>query len=167
MNAGDRFYSNNTITEIFDGFIDKIKIGFIYGKAADSNGYVASLKPFMFSKGLRNMGICHQAIFVRKSLALKYKFDLVYKVSADYAMMYNIIESGFIAKEVDVVVCYYEGGGFSNQRPWLMLHDEARITNSTNKFEYKHRMLIFRIKYWVQKIAMLFHIRLFKINYQI
>lgn len=166
MNAGDVFYSNTVIEQLFNKYHEDKFVGFIFGKTADIDGKVVNMLPFTRNpKKFKGMGICHQAIFVRRTIGLKYMFDQKYKVSADYCMMYNIYKDGYKALEYDDIICCYEGGGFSSLRPWQLTFETADITNSLNTFIYKYNWFIFIVKYYTQRIFRKLHVELYKTDY--
>lgn len=56
--------------------------------------------------------MCHQCIFYPKSVYKKYKYDLQYKINADYA--YNLSLWGVVDfKHIDVIISYFNDGGIS------------------------------------------------------
>lgn len=57
--------------------------------------------------------MCHQCIFYPKSVYKKYKYDLKYKINADYA--YNLSLWGIVDfKHIDVIISYFNDGGISD-----------------------------------------------------
>lgn len=63
--------------------------------------------------------MCHQGIFYPKSVYKKYKYNLKYKINADYA--YNIRLWGrFKFQHIDVIVSFFNGGGLSGSNRYDM-----------------------------------------------
>ncbi len=66
--------------------------------------------PFRFSR----VAICHQAILYPASVYKKYKYSLKYKSTSDHHL--NLLlygDKNYKWKYIPVVICVYEGGGYS------------------------------------------------------
>ena len=60
---------------------------------------------------------CHQACIYHRSLFADRGYDLAYRVRADYEhFLYCIYEEHAKAVHMDIVVCDYEGGGYSETK---------------------------------------------------
>lgn len=150
MNAGDVFCNSDILTTVFDKKYED-NIGFIFGTYFTADGLEKKHLPFVRNKlKYKGMGICHQAIFVKSELAKKYRFRYDLPVSADYGMIYDIYNDGFDYSELDYPICIYEGGGFSTQKPWLMVKDVAKITKSTFTYKYISLMFKYRLRYYAK-----------------
>jgi len=57
----------------------------------------------------------HQAVFVRSKLCRKYKFDLNYKLCADYDSFFKIYADGYKFKQLDITICNYSIRGISGR----------------------------------------------------
>lgn len=94
MNAGDSFANNFVLFDIFNNNTIDEKVGVIHGDfIADYGNYNHYIKqsPFYKSrKKIRGMGFSHQSVFVRLFLAQKILFNLKYKLSADYDMIWSL-----------------------------------------------------------------------------
>jgi len=153
MNAGDLFFNDHVLTSLFAKKTYNENIGFIFGLSASPDGTLHKYTPFMENpKKYKGMGICHQALFVKTDLAQKYKFSLRYPVSADYGMIYSIYRDGYKYVKYDLPICIYEGGGFSEKRPWMMIRDVGMITESQFTCKYVYHMIASRLKYNAKKI---------------
>ncbi len=123
LNAGDIYTSTNllkTVTDEMGSLGDKnlIVIDFI------KNGIRHS--PKLNFKYLINNMICHQSLFYHQSLFRKYKYDLGYKISADYLHLLNVW-SQIKIKNLNQVSVLYLGGGFSESQDVGYLHRIERI----------------------------------------
>jgi len=111
MNAGDIFVSNDIITNICKS--DLTNIDFIYGDTIRITKYGRKeykSNPFWLRKGIHEMGICHQSIFIRTQLAKKYMFDKSLKLSADYKMIFNIFSTEkVLALNVEFPISIFDG----------------------------------------------------------
>jgi hypothetical protein len=61
------------------------------------------------------MGICHQSIFVRTSLAVVVKFDLKFRIAADFYMIKTLYNMGYGFYYVNIVTSVIDSNGFSAQ----------------------------------------------------
>ncbi len=117
LNGGDYFYDQLVLDKIFT-MRDLEKYNFIYGDSINVRGemqqYISATS--ISRSSLRySLGLCHQAVFVRKEFAIYY--DLRFKYKAEYNWIINIVysipESSILHKEFPVV--YYALGGFSEK----------------------------------------------------
>ncbi|MBP8934380.1 MAG: glycosyltransferase [Prevotella sp.] len=126
MNSGDLFHDNNTIEKVFCRNITE-NIGVIYGNT-DSKKGVLKMTPFYKQRCMLSpMGICHQSLFVRADLAKIHKFDLSYKVTADYNMIKSIYNNGYKLFDTNITISFYDLSGFSAQNAILQLKETAQI----------------------------------------
>ena len=152
MNAGDLFFDSHVLTTLFAEKTYNENDGFIFGLSVTPDGIVHKYVPFMENPNrYKGMGICHQSLFVKTELAQKYKFSLRYPVSADYGMIYSIYKDGYKYVKYDFPICIYEGGGFSERNPWMMIRDIGMITQSQFTCKYVYHMIASRSKYNVKK----------------
>ncbi|WP_200820526.1 glycosyltransferase family 2 protein [Algoriphagus boritolerans] len=114
MNAGDRFYSLETIKDIFEKDEKYSKIGVIYGSTITS-GLIN--RPHRLSS-LKYGGImaCHQSIFYNRDICKK---ELYYKTKHKYYGDIELTRRLFLKKvsfqEVPIIISNYKGEGFSSK----------------------------------------------------
>lgn len=98
MNAGDKVYDNQTVSRIVNAYQSHPDCDVIYSQAVviDENDKVLGerhkIAPQNLTKKslLNGLVVSHQAILVRKNIALPY--DLQYHISADYDWVCNALE---------------------------------------------------------------------------
>lgn len=137
MNSGDSFATVDVISSFFNGVNYNEEVGVVFGDAffLQTDGSLSYYKASPFSKkesGIRDMGICHQAIFTRTSLANRFKFDSSYKYAADYNMMMNIYKSGYKFSYNAIPVCVYNLDGISSNNKLSQFKEIARICGAPN-----------------------------------
>lgn len=129
LNAGDVYYSDNCLTEMFrDKTVKQFDV--VYG----SNYYLKNDKmiyqePRPLSTFYRGMPFNHQSVLVKTRLLKEYPFrNKIYNIQCEYDFLLNLYLSGYSFHYVDVVVAIYEAGGFSDQNflertleRWLIL----------------------------------------------
>ena len=138
MNAGDIFASNDIIVNIYKS--DLTNIDFIYGdtiKITKNGKRIYKSNPFWLRKGIHEMGICHQSIFIRTELAKKYMFDQDLKLSADYKMIFNIFSmEKVLALNVGFPVSIFDGiKGASSINYQLTYNEIVTFINPYSKIQ--------------------------------
>lgn len=142
MNAGDSFAESDIISSFFNGVKYDDGVGVVFGDAffLQPDNSLSYYKATPFTKresGIRDMGICHQAIFTRTSLARRFKFDFSYKYASDYNMMMNIFKSGYTFSYNAIPVCIYNLDGISSNNKLSQFKEVARICGvSTHTLPY-------------------------------
>lgn len=140
MNAGDSFYDQNVLNEIFAKDYDD-NVGVIYG---DVNLVFPScgtiLKKMDGLKGYEQpMSICHQASLTRTKYLKEIKFDLSYKIAADGNAFYKIWNKGLKFEYVPICMANYEAvAGLSSTKFLQSFKERSRIIGRTwyNSFEW-------------------------------
>lgn len=115
LNSGDRFFENFTISSIVANITDLNTI--YYGNAifVDRDKCIARFYGGKFNKcRLCLCNICHQTIFYPKAVYQRYRYELKYKIFADYC--YNIsLFSTYTYQHVNTIVCFYDTSGISSR----------------------------------------------------
>ncbi len=114
LNCGDVFKDKDVLRRIADFYEDNgRKCEFIYGGIFRGNRAFelpSKITNFFMYHGM----IYHQAVFFHKSLFDKYgKYDLSYKLAADYEYMVRMFKAGVRMDKTETIICQYEGGGAS------------------------------------------------------
>jgi len=116
MNAGDVFYSNNTISDIFakDCLNDA---SLIYGSHywKDFKGNKAHVAVNDLATMWQRIAFSHQSLFSRTSIMKKYKFNLAYDIVADYAFYFHLYMHGYKFINADMPVSIVLANGFSDK----------------------------------------------------
>lgn len=109
MNAGDFFYSDNSIEQVFTPDCDDYKAyNVVYGDAQFRLKSFSYIMEAMESTPSRFMPFSHQAAFTRVAVAKANQFDTTYKIAADTAFFMKLIRNGSVFKRVPVIVCSYD-----------------------------------------------------------
>ncbi len=157
MNAGDLFYNNKVVNEIFNNH-NFSEYDCIYGDDAYSynNGKIKINKttfPFYLSKKrFKSMGFNHQSTFVRTKLAKELRFDLSYKISADYNMIYQLYYKKnkklfYTNSPVSIV----DINGFSAQNRKQQRFEEAKICGCEKNLKFRIWTLYKSIRTYTKK----------------
>jgi glycosyltransferase involved in cell wall biosynthesis len=130
LNSGDRLYNNDTLATIVNksknyDFVygDFIKEQLINNKSCQT--YVRQPEKlnllWLFNKTLN-----HQSYLIRGVLLKKYKFNLKYKICADWVQLMDIIrlESNLKWLKLECLISVYDGDGLSNRSNYMLEHKE-------------------------------------------
>lgn len=114
MNAGDHFYSDNAIEDIFGGEQDYSQYAVVYGDAEYRLKTFSYIRPAYDVDRDHFMPFSHQASFVRSDIAKKNQFNLKYRIAADTEFFLRLNREGYKLKRIPVTVCSYDASeGFS------------------------------------------------------
>lgn len=91
MNSGDCFVSDKIIEDLFLYKLYSENIKVIYGDVIIDNGYSnKTINAYALNKISHKMPFCHQSSFIKLDILKKKKYDLKYKIAADYHFFYNL-----------------------------------------------------------------------------
>jgi glycosyltransferase involved in cell wall biosynthesis len=147
MNCGDTF-KPGALKQFFDSVMD-VDSEILYGDATMHFATFETLYPKApLNEMWKTMPFCHQATFVRSPLMKKLKFDLKFKLSADFDFLYRAYTSGVKIEYINVLVCdfdFSEGASKNNQvRSILERRDSVvRENGSVKKRMYYFFLLIY------------------------
>jgi len=130
MNSGDEIYSPETVKEIFD---TAPGADIYYGETEMYDEHWKSLgqrrhqapETFDWHSFKHGMSISHQAIYVKRSLAVPY--DLRYKYSADIDWIIKVAKNASSIVNTNSYVAKYLVGGVSKQKHLASLKERFRI----------------------------------------
>lgn len=119
LNSGDAFYDENTLSDIFS---NSKGADIYYGetKLIDENRNIIGDRrhktpaKFTWKSFQRGMNICHQAIYIKRSIAPQY--DLQYKISADIDWVIRAAKKAKTCVNTNIYITRYLVGGLSKQR---------------------------------------------------
>lgn len=117
MNCGDSFYDNDVIRSIFSR--NTINYDVIYGDTRfvydDGTKRIFAAKNLDdFWQGLR---FYHQSVFVKTTLAKCQKFNMNYKIAADFNFLFNLYQNRHNFFDAKIIIANMSIGGQSyNQR---------------------------------------------------
>lgn len=141
MNAGDVFYSTETVSKIFEGN-EYSEFGVVYGDVAKkaSDG-VAVVKRAGEPRNSHRMFFCHQSAFYRREELVKEKFDISHRMSADIHQVKRLYKKDVRFIRVDVPVAIFDTGGISNVRRSDGLRDNISVVRELDGIIDRLRLL--------------------------
>lgn len=133
MNAGDTFHSSSVMSEI-ESIIAKsdYNADVICGKVLKYNKWIQQeIVPPSIEYLKNDMIFCHQAIFFKREVHLKYLYDLSYKLVADYNTVLKMYLDGKKFDYVDILIVDYNMDGASSANI-LDTYKEIRKVRANN-----------------------------------
>jgi len=146
LNVGDLLFSKNTIEkcmELMDNNSD-----LCYGAIVNRMPYGDVLvNPDSIDEIKTRMVFSHQAVFVKRELLSKYKFDIKYKFAADYDFLSKMFFLHYKFQNIGIPIAItpiMEGATYTNKWKSLLEHKDILLKNNTYN-EYYFRSLVLRI----------------------
>lgn len=157
MNAGDVFIDNSVVSNLFQNSIAD-NYGIVFGNTLFLKGDKQIVVRYGDDCPHKIMPSCHQSIFCRRSLLIKYPFDLKYKIAADYNFFYQLSKTDVGRKYVDIVVSAYDAlDGISSRNEWTTRKEMLKIENQTVLFYIKSSILCAKLV--VKRILIMLRVR--------
>jgi len=155
LNAGDCLYDTTVISDVVDEYC-RYDWDLIYGDAVlvsapcGENVHKRHIDVSM-DKLKNGYMICHQAVYVRKSVMKE--FDTRFRLSADFDLLCRLFKEGLRKKYLPRNVCYYATGGASSDRN-VIIKEKTEIIRENFGRLYGWRYCIFQyIRSRVRAIA--------------
>lgn len=151
MNAGDVYANSHVIENVFKQNIEE-NTGIIFGSTLTFKGKM-KMTPFIYvNSRYKNMGICHQSMFVRMDLAKKFRFDLNFKLTADYNMAMKIYQAGYKLVEKQFPIAIFDLNGYSSKHAIQQMKETAVICNAEHSLSFYTTLAIYKLKSFIKQI---------------
>lgn len=142
MNCGDRFYSNNTILELFTRFFvmhggarhSNFANFIIYGDSQliyderHSKILYASTKPHKY-----HHHFIHQSAFIATAIMRTHHYDTSFKIAGDTDFFTKAYDSGVIFLHIPLVISSFNVDGVSSNLSWQMFKEDCQIGYKYNR----------------------------------
>ena len=163
MNKGIKYSTGDFVYFINSGdvllnpsILSKIKLeelkernAIIYGNVVVAYGNIEALekpRPFFNSKmKFKGIGICHQSMFFPGKLIRNEKYDLSYKIAADYDLVYRLWRKGTEFLYRDLTIAKYDWGKGISSNPYKLLdvyRENARVCHQQLNPLYWAKMVL-------------------------
>jgi len=131
MNAGDVFYSDRVVEEIFNNQQHHAEI--LYGDHLNDHGsYLEKVPAKAIGSLWKGMAFCHQSAFIDAQYHKKNKYSLQYSVAGDFDFFCNAFENKARFKHIDKIVSIFSLGGVSGVENYRATIECIRIINNHN-----------------------------------
>lgn len=141
MNAGDTFYSEDTVERVFANK-DYSGYGVVYGdvaKGPDTEHLI--VKKASAPHNSHRMFFCHQSAFYRREELVNTPFDTCHRMSADIHQVKRLYKRGVKFCQLDMPVAIFDTSGVSNVRRSTGLRDNISVVNELDPFLTRLRLL--------------------------
>jgi glycosyltransferase involved in cell wall biosynthesis len=158
MNAGDSFYSPDVIASIFADREEKADV--VYGDhhVVYNSNYTKIEKAGEIKDLWKGMTLCHQSLFIRTSLLKSHKFDVRYKIAADFEVLYSFALSNYVFRNTGLVIASVAANGLSGINTFMNVKEQwlvvRRLSNSTFKNAFHIYRMINRLAKNIIKIIL-------------
>jgi hypothetical protein len=149
MNSGDCFYRYDVLSNIdFLKYSEASCCGVIYGNGISLYRKKRLLRSgtlpfFKNNKIFKNMGFCHQDVFIKSSLAKSMRFRENFKLCADYDMLWRLYKKGYRIVHIDLLISITDlTDSISARNIIQQVHEEALICQcQTNTIYFRFLLL--------------------------
>lgn len=145
MNAGDSFYSNDTLEKIFNNEQYK-EIDIVYGnhQILYKSGLTKLKKVGPVLNLNKGSQFCHQSSFIRASYHKKNQFNIDNKIAADFEFFYKAWKKKITFFYIDLCVSKFKAGGISDLNRIKSIISQWRIVDKNYKNNIYYIYLIVR-----------------------
>ena len=143
LNAGDALAQTQTLQKIKDA-VWLSKPDFIYGDAWElSDGRTRYKTARSHTKISRGMFTHHQSMLYKRALIGDQRYDLSYKISADYDFTVRFLNKAQTCLYLPIPLCVFEGGGLSQTNVTRGRKEQFRIRRENHMAVSPHNMAIY------------------------
>lgn len=128
LNAGDELAEPGTLARIRDKIADT-RPDFIYGDALENGAYKPA-RPH--TKYTQNMFTHHQAMLYRREAIGDLRYNLNYKIAADFDFTCRFLQSARTTLHCPIPVCNFEPGGLSQTKTHQGRYEQFKIRKALN-----------------------------------
>lgn len=142
LNANDRLFQDSTLEQVFSQkYIDEVSC--IYGNTWNVKGKRLYFKrAYGIETIYYKVPFIHQALFVRRRVIDKYKFDVSYKISADYDLFVKMYVNGEQYMQIDCDIAFFDLSGVSQ----IVENSQKELIGIRKKYGLNRK---FRLKYFL------------------
>ena len=117
MNSGDRFYCQETISEVFS--CSPKECSFIYGHHVWENNKIScNVETRPLEIMWQKISFSHQALFSKTVLMKQHPFSVHYNIVSDYEFYFAHYTKGYKFYNSDKIIATVQAGGISDHRLW-------------------------------------------------
>jgi len=150
MNAGDIFYSSETLQEVF--YNQQYEAEIIYGDYLADHGYFTErVAAKNISQLWQGMAFCHQSAFISTQYHKKNKYSLRYSISGDFNFFYEAFQGGTRFQYFEKIVSIFACDGISSVVGAGAGRQNLRIINNYGYSIGHNFYYLFRFSYQIIK----------------
>lgn len=146
MNSGDGFAQTQTLRKIRDA-IQFSKPDFIYGDSWETDGRRTAYKPAgSYLKAGKGMFTHHQAMLYRRDLIRNLRYDLSYKIAADYDFTLAFLDAARTCLYLPFPICVFKSGGLSQRHVMLGRNEQFAIRRKHHTASFPRNALTYAMQ---------------------
>ncbi|MCK4678322.1 MAG: glycosyltransferase [Bacteroidales bacterium] len=151
LNAGDTFYNDHILTDIFSEDLSDVDV--IYGDSiADYGSFSICQKAGNLKDLWRGMRFNHQSVIVKTELLKRRPFNLKFSIGADFDFIYHQYLQKKKFKYFPLPISVFDVNGISNKRPVKSFCQHVQIVRTHHSTSFT-RTLFYGLK-WIWLSAM-------------
>jgi len=132
MNGGDRFYNDHVLEKIFKNQINN-DITFIYGNTVyNYESFKSERKALPLYEHWKQIPFRHQSVFIKTKVHKNNKFNLSFKISADFDFFFKLLFKGYKTSYIDLTISEVTVDGVSENKRIAVIFEKLRIVNYIN-----------------------------------
>ncbi len=146
MNAGDCFAQTQTLQKIRDA-VWFSKPDFIYGDSWETDGRRTSYKPARsYLKTDKGMFTHHQAMLYKRSRIRRLRYDLSYRISADYDFTLQFLNLAKTCLYLPFPICTFRSGGLSQKNVRIGRSEQFAIRQKNGTASFPRNVLTYAMQ---------------------
>lgn len=157
LNAGDIFASQNTLNSLFEQA--QSDSDFIYGDALEMHegkDIYKYARPHELA--MKGMFTHHQAMIYNRDTLASLRYDLKYKIAADYDFTLRFLEKAKAIQYIPIPLCLFESGGISERNALKGRWEQVKIRHALkqnlwdNLITFSTQSIVYRLRRLSPKI---------------
>lgn len=154
MNAGDIFYSQDTIKLCANLLKKEENIDILYGNTilvSKDSQYLSY--PHKLNDLNNHITFCHQSCLIKGELIKQNLFNLKYKIAADYNQIRTLYKLGYRFQYINIPIAYFEAeNGVSSMRIKEQEIEYAKINYGESSRKYYYSYIIITLRHLIKKL---------------
>lgn len=143
MNAGDLFYSEESISECLLAtphcYPDIIYGDYFLNGSRRNDGLIKAKHINQLPRGM----ICsHQSMFFKRECLINEIYDLEYRSAADYDLIFRLFLLGKLFHKVDCVISFYQAGGVSDVNRTRSVKERMQVLKKYGAYRLRERIYL-------------------------
>ena len=148
LNSDDSIHDKHVVRDVVDRFNEQSTLDLLYGNVIYKDDDHLDHRSFhhLTKKNILFENLCHQAVFAKRQLFLDLgKFDLEYKIVADYDWLLKIFFSNYKFAYFNRDIAYFNAQGAHTLNPSLRIKERMQVKyKCRGKLRYAVDEVIFR-----------------------
>ena len=147
----DDWYEPDAVETIVNSFLEDRNVQIFYGNmnVYEKDKFIWTRYPSSTKDLPYSMALPHPSVFILSTVYEKYRFDIKYKIIADYDLLLKLYSKNYKFKYINKTISHFQKGGHSDVESFTKIVDLAKVSlNYSDNFMSEIRIIltmIFRI----------------------